>query len=79
MWLVGTVYNFCRPHRSLRQRAAAADAPTRRWLDRTPAQAAGLADHPWSIQELLIFPVPGVGITRRGRRPKWLRDTIRAA
>ena len=79
MWLVGTVYNFCRPHRSLRQRVAAADAPTRRWLDRTPAQAAGLADHPWSIQELLLFPVPGVGITRRGRRPKWLRDTVRAA
>ena len=79
MWLVGTVYNFCRPHRSLRQRVAAADTPTRRWLDRTPAQAAGLADHPWSIQELLIFPVPDVGITRRGRRPKWLRDTVRAA
>ncbi len=64
MWLVGTVYNFCRPHRS---------------LERTPAQAAGLTDHPWSIHELLTFPVPGVGIKRRGRRPKWLRDTVRAA
>jgi transposase-like protein len=79
MWLVGTVYNFCRPHRSLRQRIAADGAPTRRWLDRTPAQAAGLTDHPWSIHELLSFPVPGVGIKRRGRRPKWLRDTVRAA
>jgi transposase-like protein len=79
MWLVGTVYNFCRPHRSLRQRVTADGAPTRRWPDRTPAQAAGLADHPWSISELLIFPVPGVGIKRRGRRPSWLRDTGRAA
>ena len=79
MWLVGTVYNFCRPHRSLRQRVAADGAPTRRWRERTPAQAAGLTDHPWSTQELLIFPVPGIGIKRRGRRPKWLRDTVRAA
>jgi transposase-like protein len=79
MWLVGTVYNFCRPHRSLRQRVAADGPPTRRWLERTPAQAAGLTDHRWSIHEVLIFPVPGVGIKRRGRRPKWLRDTVRAA
>lgn len=79
MWLVGTVYNFCRPHRSLRQRVAADGAPTRRWLERTPAQAAGLTDHPWAIHEVLIFPVPGAGIKRRGRRPKWLRDTVRAA
>jgi transposase-like protein len=79
MWLVGTVYNFGRPHRSLRQRVAADGAPTRRWIERAPAEAAGLTDHRWSIHELLIFPVPGVGITRRGRRPKWLRDTARAA
>ena len=79
MWLVGAAYNFCRPHRSLRQRQATDRAPAPRWIERTPAQAAGLTDHPWSIHELLIFPVPGVGITRRGRRPKWLRDTVRAA
>lgn len=79
MWLVGTVYNLCRLHRSLRQHVAADGAPTRRWLERTPAQAAGLTDHPWSIHGLLAFPVPGGGIKRRGRRPKWLRDTARAA
>ena len=77
MWLVGAVYNLCRPHRSLRQPQPADPRPTRRWIERTPAQAADLTDHPWSIHELLVFPVPGVAIKRRGRRPKWLRDAAR--
>jgi transposase-like protein len=79
MWLVGAVYNFCRPHRTLRQRRAADGSPTRRWLERTPAQAAGLTDHRWSVHELLAFPVPDVAIRRRGRRPRWLLDAARAA
>jgi hypothetical protein len=79
MWLVGTVYNFCRPHRSLRQPRAPDRVPTRRWSERTPAQAAGLTDHRWSVPELLRFPVPGLGVRRRGRRPKWLLDAARAA
>ncbi len=79
MWLVGSVYNFCRPHRSLRQSQPADPRPARRWIERTPAQAAGLTDHRWSIHELLVFPVPGVAIKRRGRRPKWLLDAARAA
>jgi hypothetical protein len=73
MWLVGTTYNFCRPHRSLRRLHDPDALPACRWSDRTPAQAAGLADHPWSAHELLIFPVPGVGIKKRGALPKWLR------
>jgi transposase-like protein len=79
MWLVGTVYNFCRPHRSLRHRRAVAGAPVGRWTEHTPAQAAGLTDRRWSVPELLLFPVPGLGIRRRGRRPKWLLDAARAA
>ncbi len=79
MWLVGAAYNFCRPHRSLRQRVAADGAPTRRWTERTPAQAAGLTDHRRSIHELLAFPVPGVAVKRRGRRPKWLLQAARVA
>ena len=79
MWLVGAVYTFCRPHRSLRQPLATPSAPARRWRERTPAQVAGLADHRWSVHELLLFPVPGVGIKRRGRRPKWLTDPARVA
>jgi len=79
MWLVGTVYNFCRPHRSLRQLQAANDSPARRWLERTPAQAAGLTDHRWPVHELLLFPVPGLPVKRRGRRPKWLLQAARVA
>ncbi len=71
MWLVGTAYNFCWPHDSLR-RLAAHDAP-RKWDERTPAMAADLADHPWTIRELLRFQLPlprWVPPKRRGRPPK---------
>ena len=27
--------------------------------DRTPAMAAGLVDHIWSVEELLLFPISG--------------------
>lgn len=78
MWLVGTVYNFCRAHRSLRligNRAA-----ERRWIERTPAQAAGLTDHRWSVYELLSFAVPPATVPkRRGRRPRWLLEAAHAA
>lgn len=57
MFLLGCVYNFCTYHRSL-------SCPLylspwrRRWLRRTPAIAAGLTDHLWSVEELLYFKVP---------------------
>src|SRR3954466_5560294 len=71
MWLVGTAYNFCWPHDSLRL-LAPPGAP-RKWHERTPAMAAGLTDHPWTIGELLRFQIPlprWVPPTRRGRPPK---------
>jgi IS1 family transposase len=43
--------NFCWPVRTLRERT---DAGTYR--KRTPAMAAGLADHVWSLKEWLTFP-----------------------
>ena len=55
-------YHFCRPHLSLRlkldlpQARRGAQTP-RRFAPRTPAMAAGLTDHLWSVQELLAFPV----------------------
>jgi hypothetical protein len=57
MYLVGTVYNFCNYHKSLR---VPVHLPygRRRWLRRTPAIAAGLTDHLWTVQELLCFRVP---------------------
>jgi transposase-like protein len=53
MHLVGCVYNFCSPHRSLRLRQARGT----KWRQRTPAMAAGWADRIWSIRDLLTFRV----------------------
>jgi hypothetical protein len=44
-------YNFCWPVRTLRARPQ--DGP---WQRRTPAMAAGLTDHVWSLAEWLRFP-----------------------
>jgi len=44
-------YNFCWPVRTLRRRAGEA-----RWQQRTPAMAAGLADHVWTLEEWLTLP-----------------------
>lgn len=44
-------YNFCWPIRTLRQRDDQG-----RWQPRTPAMAAGLADHVWSLEEWLTRP-----------------------
>lgn len=64
-WLVGAVYNVVCPHRSLE--------------GQTPAQAAGLTDHRWTVHELLTFPVPLPSVKRRGRPPHWLREIPDAA
>lgn len=57
MYLVGTVYNFCTYHQSLRVPLYLTHQ-RRRWLRRTPAIAAGITDHRWTVQELLSFRVP---------------------
>jgi len=54
MWLVGCAYNFCWTHESLRVRAIRG----RKWRERTPAMAAGLADHAWTMDEMLHYPIP---------------------
>ena len=43
--------NFCWPVRTLRERDSEGA-----WRKRTPAMAAGLADHVWSLKEWLTFP-----------------------
>jgi len=57
-------YHFVIPHRSLRQRLAC-PLPTKggkgsykKWKSVTPAMAAGLTDHVWTMDELLSFRVP---------------------
>lgn len=50
------VYNFARHVKTLRLEV---HDGYRRWLYRSPAMAAGLTDHIWSIEELLtLVPVP---------------------
>lgn len=44
IFLIGCLYNFCWPHTSL--------------SGQTPAMAAGLTDHVWSLSDLLWFRVP---------------------
>lgn len=49
MYLVGTIYNFCTYHTSLL---------SERGMKRTPAMAAGITDHRWTLWELLWHRVP---------------------
>jgi transposase-like protein len=57
MYIVGCFYNFCDPHHSLRLKLSVGRTGYR-WVPRTPAIAAGLADHIWTAQELFDFKVP---------------------
>ena len=50
------VYNLARPLKTLRVEVF--DDPHRRWKPRTPAMAAGLTDHIWTVKELLKTVVP---------------------
>ena len=68
MFLVGTVYNFCTPHESLHQARST-----------TPAMAAGITDHRWTMHELLSIHVPPPRWTpprQRGRPSHILKGLI---
>src|SRR5437588_3983597 len=68
MFMVGTVYNFCTPHERLN-----AVQKT------TPAMAAGITDHRWTMHELLSLRVPParwVPPKRRGRHARTLQRLI---
>jgi IS1 family transposase len=52
-WLSVGRYNFCRAHHSLRSKEAD------RVSHRSPAMAAGLTDHIWTIREWLLKPALG--------------------
>ena len=69
MYLIGTVYNFCTPHESLCGAGG----------KQTPAMAAGITDHCWSVRELLSFHVPPPRWTppmQRGRPSHALKRLI---
>ena len=61
--LCQTYHNFVLPHASLRQpwllpEVANGHASAKVWRPCTPAMAAGLTDHIWSLKEVLLFRVP---------------------
>ena len=63
MYLIGCTYNFCFPHQELSK-------TTHFGYACTPAMAAGLTDHIWTVQEVVtskIAPAPWVEPKRRGR------------
>jgi transposase-like protein len=69
MYVIGTVSNFCTPHASLAQ----AGGKT------TPAMAAGITDHCWSVRALLSYHVPPLPWTppkQRGRPSHALKRLI---
>ena len=56
-------YNFCLPHASLRQplpqpQPTNGTGSAKLWPLYTPAMAAGLTDHVWTLREVLLFRVP---------------------
>jgi transposase-like protein len=57
MYLMGSVYNLCTYHESLRV-PIYLPGNRHRWACRTPAIAAGITDHLWAVQELLSYRVP---------------------
>lgn len=56
--LEDAIYNFVRPHQALRVKLAQPGLYGRQWEERTPAMAAGLTDHIWSLEELLGYRLP---------------------
>lgn len=76
MYLVGTSYNFCTYHDSLRIPGLIGG---HKWLSRTPAMAAGITEHCWSVHELLLFKVPPLQWPppkRRGRMSKEVKQLV---
>ena len=76
MFVLGCVYNFCTYHQSLRIPFYISSQRCR-WLKRTPAIAAGLTDHRWSMAELFCFKVPPPRWSPPKRRGRHSKETLR--
>jgi len=73
MYLMGCTYNFCSLHRSLGQTIIVHPNGQERKVLCTPAMAAGITNHLWSMTELLLFKVPtAYQPPKRRGRPKIL-------
>jgi transposase-like protein len=77
VYLVGTVYNFCTYHQSLRVPLLIGRSGRRHWVARTPAMAAGLTEHRWTVRELLDYHVPPARWSPPKRRGRPSQETKR--
>lgn len=71
MYLIGCTYNFCVAHHELSKASHMGSACT-------PAMAAGLSDHIWSVFELLSYrvaPLPWIEPKKRGRLGRQAQPT----
>lgn len=78
MYIVGCFYNLCDFHHSLRLQLAVGRLG-HTWVKRTPAMAAKLTDHQWTVAELLMFRVPPPRWSppkRRGRPSNEMKKLI---
>jgi hypothetical protein len=57
MCLYQVYYHLVRPHRALKHPVSDNNSTPRRWQPRTPAMAAGLSDHIWSLRELMSMKI----------------------
>jgi len=55
MTVYQTYFNLVRPHRGVKVFIPNYDNSLQKWQQRTPAIAAGLTDHIWSLKELLSY------------------------
>ncbi|MHA2313621.1 MAG: hypothetical protein ACXADF_19275 [Candidatus Thorarchaeota archaeon] len=61
--LCQTYHNFCLPHSSLclplpEPQSTKGNGSPKKWQKRTPAMAAGVTDHIWRMEEVLLFRPP---------------------
>ena len=78
MYLMGSVYNFCTPHRSLRL-VRYLPNNRRQSVERTPAMAAGITEQVWTVEQLLHYQVPlppWQPPRRRGRPAAKIKELI---
>jgi len=75
LFVLGCFYNFCDAHHSLRLRLSVGRYG-HRWVPRTPAIAAGLTDHIWTVDELLRYRVPPPRWTPPKRRGRPSNETL---
>lgn len=71
MYLIGCTYNFCFPHHELSKTTHFGQACT-------PAMAAGVTDHLWTVQEVLLYKIaPAAWIEPKRSRKKAGSDPSR--